>query len=492
MRLVTTRQTLTSRLSGIEWEDIPRTFFDAFLAAKMLGLEYVWIDALCIIQDDERDWQVEAAMMGDIYRGAQITFVAASSRSTNDGFLGERIPGRQNISIPYSDKYRRGNYSVTFSENGYKEKFSEDIETSKWNTRGWTFQERQLSRRALFFGRHGLYFECRMHRCMEGYDGRLNRSLALYKHMQSTDSWDVLHLSWRKMVEEYSGRSFTFAKDRLPALSGLAKEIILQADTEAGKNREYLGGHWRQSLQLDLTWIGRSGAIERNEIWDQQHWEEGFQYPTWSWSTYPGRVVWPKVDTSETIEPMCEVERASTQPKSVDPLGQVMGGFVDIVGPLAEIEVPQPFFQAQRVWADVRVNVIAKIDISGHVETNKVSITDNTWWATGVEYCLQFAIDTNNSIGDSAWIALTSEITHVSSDKSDFYYGLVLKSAGKQSWKSPAGGIEVMRESFYRIGVFRKSKKSTGSVYHNVRVPIPPSGYIDSARGFRKCRYRLI
>ena len=138
MRMTTTLQNMNAHFRGLAQDKIPLTFRDTFRTVRMLGLDYVWIDALCICQNHERDWEVEAAKMGDIYRGAQITLVAASACSTNDGFLRER-KSKTSVRIPFQSTSHDsvcGEYLVTFSERGYKEDFGRDVEESFWNERG--------------------------------------------------------------------------------------------------------------------------------------------------------------------------------------------------------------------------------------------------------------------------------------------------------------------------------------------------------------------
>jgi hypothetical protein len=111
----------------------------------------------------------------------------------------------------------------------------------------------------------------------------LNRSLALYKHMHSANDWDMLHLSWRKIVEEFSRREFTVETDRLPALSDLAKEIISKVNRETGQDYEYLAGLWRKSLDINLTWISEVKGGAEVEYWDEESQQTTFRSPTWSW-----------------------------------------------------------------------------------------------------------------------------------------------------------------------------------------------------------------
>ncbi|KAH6702239.1 HET domain-containing protein [Verticillium dahliae] len=92
----TTWVTLTQREEGIEWNDLPRTFQDAITVARQLDVEYMWIDSLCIIQDDEDDWAVESLKMGFIYERAYLTVAAATAASDREGFL-DGSPGREHF-----------------------------------------------------------------------------------------------------------------------------------------------------------------------------------------------------------------------------------------------------------------------------------------------------------------------------------------------------------------------------------------------------------
>lgn len=506
MHLITTTDTLNDRLRGISWDEIPRTFCDAFLVARMLGLDYIWIDALCIIQFDVRDWEIEAAKMGDIYRRAQITLVAASSRSTNDGFL-RRMPPRESVRVPYQSSIHKpigGQYYLTFSERGYTEEFGKDVEESMWNGRGWTFQERQLSRRVLFFGERQFYFECRMHRQLEDYESPLHRSLALYKHMQNTDDWDVLHMSWRRIVEEFSAREFTYDKDRLPALSGLAREIISKAAPGTGQRHEYLAGLWRSSLEIDLMWISEAGQEEGAEYWDEVPRFTSLRSPTWSWFSLPSRVVWPRQEAGAVLQPRCVVERAFTQLKSQDPLGDVASGYIDIVGPMAEIEVPGNMSWNRRVWSEINVGSLDDKNVSRREGTgfstvwhqvDEGSIGKGTWGRFGALYYVQCTFDEKTPRGELVWLASTCDILNTTDQ---FHYGLILKAITghengmhTQTWPDP---LDSGVQQFQRIGVFRvlKRKKDIVLETNNGEFKLSPDEAFETVIGFQRRRYRII
>src|SRR3954452_14892826 len=91
--LVTMTANLKQMSRGIPIEEIPKTYIDAFEITRSLGVRYIWIDALCIIQDDPEDWQLESAKMCDIYRNAYYTIAASAAASNDHGcFIGQQTP----------------------------------------------------------------------------------------------------------------------------------------------------------------------------------------------------------------------------------------------------------------------------------------------------------------------------------------------------------------------------------------------------------------
>jgi Heterokaryon incompatibility protein (HET) len=87
--LTTTKETLPLRTKGIEWDSMPRTFQDAATITRRLGFQYLWIDALCIIQDSEIDWETESAKMGSIYQDSVLTIAASDARDGRGGCFSE-------------------------------------------------------------------------------------------------------------------------------------------------------------------------------------------------------------------------------------------------------------------------------------------------------------------------------------------------------------------------------------------------------------------
>jgi len=97
--------------AGIPWSDLPKTFREAIQFARTLDIPYLWIDSLCIIQDDIDDWNQEAGRMALIYNNSYITFSATSSRNCDDDLFHGKDP-RKAWRLYYSDKYGNHHHVV--------------------------------------------------------------------------------------------------------------------------------------------------------------------------------------------------------------------------------------------------------------------------------------------------------------------------------------------------------------------------------------------
>lgn len=136
----------------VDFEALPKSFQDAIRVTRALGIQYLWIDSLCIIQDDEDDWAAEAGKMEDVFSEAYCTIAASSAESSLAGFLGGR-KSRDVIGISTP-----GGEPLYLAE--YIDDFCQDVENSVLSTRGWVLQERTLSRRTIYFTSTQVYWEC--------------------------------------------------------------------------------------------------------------------------------------------------------------------------------------------------------------------------------------------------------------------------------------------------------------------------------------------
>jgi hypothetical protein len=132
--------------------ELPQTFRDAIFVTRALSVQYLWIDSICIIQDDEQDWETESRLMEQIYSYAYVTIAASCASGTEDGFLKSR-PARESVQMKRSDDF-------CFFLCDAIDDFSKDVDRGELNKRGWVLQERALSRRTIYFAENQTYWEC--------------------------------------------------------------------------------------------------------------------------------------------------------------------------------------------------------------------------------------------------------------------------------------------------------------------------------------------
>jgi len=300
LTLTTTKATLAGHLASIPMSRLPLTLRDACLVCRSLSINFIWIDALCIIQDDSEDWNREAQRMGHIFQHAEVTLAAVAASSTHEGFL--FAPLRQSplqTLLPVQDPLLDIDDSFRISYLPPIERnrtFDADVEYSAWNSRGWTFQERQLASRIIFFGKRGLHFECRSFRRSEDFPVLIRRDFRWQCLLNSEErEWKPYCQMWTALVEEYSVREFTYCKDKIPAISSLARIFHhrLKRFVEWDGSLGYMAGMWSASLAVDLLWQAQpdTGA---NKI-------EGA--PSWSWLSVRSPIIgagsWIEVEMAE-------------------------------------------------------------------------------------------------------------------------------------------------------------------------------------------------
>ncbi|TVY73230.1 hypothetical protein LSUE1_G007579 [Lachnellula suecica] len=145
--LRTTKENLSSFQDSIPWNQLPKTFRDALQVARGLGIGYIWIDSLCIIQDDIVDWGTESAKMAGVYNNALLTIMAASASDSRDGCFLSGISEHEMVALPYTDNDGATSLSVFASipSPGY----DDVVLRGPLFKRAWVFQERLLSKRKL-------------------------------------------------------------------------------------------------------------------------------------------------------------------------------------------------------------------------------------------------------------------------------------------------------------------------------------------------------
>lgn len=260
--LRTTPSKLEQHLNAIHIADLPRTIRETVWVARDLGLRYLWIDALCVLQragdatDNEAnaDWQRESARMHLIYGNAILTIVAASASHVDQGLLLPRDPVPR-LFAPFGTPINTPLH-----------------EEPIWK-RAWTLQEYILSPRLLIFSRFGIQFFCRRIEDPMLEATWVRRSLTFWFR------------TWYKIVSDYCSRDATNPKDKFPAISGLAQ---LYAKKEHLSGKDYLAGLWRRSLLENLCWFL---TYEPDNLpRPKNRGRKADRAPTWSWASIDGNV----------------------------------------------------------------------------------------------------------------------------------------------------------------------------------------------------------
>lgn len=260
--------------TGIDVHNMPATFQDAIYIVKKLGIRYIWIDALCIVQDDQDDWEAESVAMCDVFAHSKVTICAAKCSSPEEHFL--LRPTDELLSLHFRSTLRphiSGQYSIRL-EPRHVSPASQDLENSAWISRAWVWQEQITSTRQLVFGNKTLQFRCNRGTLLE--DGRQALNHPTMDSLYNPETW-------RMAMEIYSSRMLTYASDRLKAIAGVAN-FIQNYYFEGTTTPSYLVGLWKnEEFEVQLRWVCNQPSISLAELFGLLR--DGKQYiaPSWSW-----------------------------------------------------------------------------------------------------------------------------------------------------------------------------------------------------------------
>lgn len=268
-------RTLTSNIEDlsiqIPWYKLNKTFRDAIWLTQSLGVRYVWIDSLCIIQDDEGDWQEQSAEMSEVYGGSYLTIAATRAANGNCGLF--YSPLNQHEIQP--NVTMRGSHDH-FLWNDTQYALKDDKQNNPLLFRGWCFQERLLTQRVLHFSSHEMVFECNTvskSECgtlMTANETSRDRTFKAYFHERDdSESWDII-------VENYCASDLTHSTDLLIAFSGISKMFAIRT------GKTYLGGLWLEDLPAGLLWYSLDSVMCARI--------SSYTAPTFSWGSRIGPV----------------------------------------------------------------------------------------------------------------------------------------------------------------------------------------------------------
>ena len=298
----TKTQNLAASRVHISLSSLPQTFQDAILLLSELGFEYLWVDALCIIQDDLHDWAQEAAKMSDIYARSSLNIAATGAEDVHGGLYHTRRPLDVlscHIVPTWEWLPREGPVTI------YPLELSDFSGTAPLHRRGWAIQERYLAPRTVHFASEQVYWECRLNMASET---RPN-GLVLQDHASLPESFsfkkmtlspnsplgdNLIHKAfgegfeyWAIIVSEYSRAKLTYSTDKLVALAGLARALTAVFKHSLGR---YLAGLWETSLLNQLGWFISADEDPGRVYQGTSQGSATYRAPSWSWAAADGPV----------------------------------------------------------------------------------------------------------------------------------------------------------------------------------------------------------
>jgi hypothetical protein len=302
-QLTTTTQTLQTRLDGIPFEVLPKTFQDAVTVVRNLGMHYLWIDSLCIIQDDPLDWNAEAAKMGLVYSNAHLTIAATGASNGSKGCFIDRGHHPHPVRLrayPGDDSDAAAMYATLHPGD------IDDVYESPLGKRAWITQEWLLSRRAIHFTKSHLVWSCQETMQSETGEkvvdelhiGALQKGLAHIIHKKDlldseNEFWFEFFMGWRQLIAQYSERQLTYENDKLIALDGLIDQIRVRTGLPC------YHGLWAGRLEEQLLWHGKDILRRPQNL--------SF-VPSWSWASTMGPIQFDLWDPPQPLSRTATVE----------------------------------------------------------------------------------------------------------------------------------------------------------------------------------------
>lgn len=329
-----TLKTLSTNIEGIrigiQVRDLPNTFKDAAKMTRLLGFDHIWIDSLCIVQDDPTDWEEQSSLMASVYGNAELVIAASSASSTEDGFLKPR-EGYRESSLRLSCIRNKDN----FLDLRYRLLTPKKYEpmADPLDRRAWAFQERLLARRYLAIGSHDMTWTCTTVLSCEcewwrvtSVSRNLNEVPNIRRLLRETADEEMTHCWREKILHHYSGRALTVPSDNVVAISAMAS---LFRD-RLGPN--YYAGIWQKDIIPGLLWLSWRDFTRTADL----------STPSWSWASLPilGFGVHDRLFGASRNKELARVLDIKTTTSKMDPFGSVHSGFIKLSGQVWRAQVP--------------------------------------------------------------------------------------------------------------------------------------------------------
>lgn len=274
---MTTLVNYSERKDHISLSNLPQVFRDAVWMSREVGIDYIWIDSLCILQDSTDDWEMESQKMGQVFENAFLVIAAAGARDPNYSMFDiYRFP-ELCVEVPLErDGSNPGTMRITMQSH-----HTDDPGWGPLRERGWTFQEWQLARRMLSFMPGGASWRCKT------LEAREHEAPFHSSNWAGADDFNMSNITplssgktyrWLAFLRQYSAAKLTKETDRLPSIQGLANEI------QKIRPGEYCKGFFIDDLAKQLIWsgyrCGQTPYVKRSRL----------SVPSWCWASLDGKV----------------------------------------------------------------------------------------------------------------------------------------------------------------------------------------------------------
>ncbi|OAL31980.1 hypothetical protein AYO22_00850 [Fonsecaea multimorphosa] len=305
----TTNATLDQFRVEIDFKKLPTTIRHAVTTTYELGLRYLFVDAFCIIQDNDEDKQHQISQMPSIYSEASVTIIAARARNVEDGFLQNRPSSLDQLST-WKSRYENM-FSMSLRCPGGKIGSAiligrgNDRVTEPIHNRAWALQEQMLARRVLHYGQDQIIWNC------WSVDELVDEAV------QDDSVKQKILEQWYDLVRKYSLRKLSLPADKLLAIGAIAERVGVAL------HDDYLAGLWKSCLPRNLSWF----------VWFKKHTRpEEVRAPSWSWAAVDG-----EIGKFVNMGRPCELELIDCHVELLSPTapyGAVKGGHLTIRGRL--------------------------------------------------------------------------------------------------------------------------------------------------------------
>lgn len=351
--LKTTSSNIDTLKEEIAASSLPALLRDVVLLVTRLGIQYLWVDRLCIIQGHDQmardDWASQCSQMADIYRNAALTVCASGSDDCRSGLI-RPICAQIRAEQPSTFGEQDDPFSLLLAPIVPEQDSTVISLREPLNSRAWTLQEYSLSSRILFFGMDQLLWYC-SETFVASRDGhrrndlRCDRNQETFFHLRFADYSKISKSSnensqlWKFLVTGYSSRFASYESDKLSAISGLARLL------SSGIGGKYWAGIWEKDL-TDLLCVAYGTrydpyfTLELRRLKPKR--TTKYRAPTWSWACLDGNISFnysshiPRALKWDFLQEqvVAKVVECSVQLLGKDPFGSVTAAHIKLRTPL--------------------------------------------------------------------------------------------------------------------------------------------------------------